>query len=1446
MRISKRWGLIDNTLRQTGRVDAALAGLDGKVYLFSGAQYVRYSGSDLSRVDEGYPRTIARDWGGLPGVEAAFVLDGKTYVFGSDHVNYLRFSTRDYSKPDPGYPKPIDDNWWNLPAALLTLEFHRPDAVLVAPNGHIHLFRGDQTIHSDHNHRWWSEPAPIHDAWKSLPFSTVSAGFTGRDGRTYIFSSDGEPSFVRYSDPSFERVDDRFPKPVKEHWGKVVNNIERSGRVDAAVTVVSQATGANGQPGAGSVRYRYLFSGDQFYRYSSEGQRFVDEGYPLRIRGNLRREPQFAHLDAPADQGIDGVWADTGNVFVFIAGQIYVASVDYSRELQGFAAEDLRAADVEEGRLTVCGKAGWQHILPPEAPVRADQPVMPRALRTVPPQFQQNLSAILRGLDNNVYLFRDGLCYDKSLERQYPTGGAWGQVHNSIAEDEHVDSALMGRDGKLYLFRGDQFVSYTPKTETPTVLPDLADAIPSPIAATWGGLSNVRHSFVLNGVTYLLEAPADDGSFRYIRYSGTDYTKPSDPAPQEGDFSFWKIPASSVSRGFDGVDAVLADADGLILIRDTRFLHYDATADAWSAPRPLSLRWPGIERHYPDFETISAVFSGPDGLTYFFGDRSWVSHDGNKPAPPFAISQRWALLANRITQQNRVDAVLVHGDQTYLFSGDQYARYTGTDYEYVDAGYPRPIAVNLRTETPFLQLPEEIEGDFESLQPDDVWVAAAFSTGGVVVVNVAKRTFALSAQVSRSYPIAQVAQVRNELVRRAKVDAAFSRDDDGALFLLSGDQYVRYSKPELDEVDDGYPRAIGDSLLGELQGQPTRLPPVFQENLDGALYLNNHILVLFKDKQFVRHDPDAKVDELAPVDIKGTWGQVSNPFLPSKTDPQPRMDAAFVAPDQSLYVFKGGLYLHYTDPTAEYVDEGYPRAIRDQWGDLPDDFKAAIDGAFVLDGRTYLCRDKQYVRYGDPGYRRMDPIYPQLFSNRWRASNDFLLGDLRTIQRYVALDQSHPSDSGSLTDFLLGPPDQAEPYGLLVELFDWNIADVQWLKRRDAFLDRPGRDQAEETDFDIAQVLRIYSTLELTGRLGSHPQEVYEQVWAPLYGAPSNPATAADTLERLLGTLYPGDAWKKIQRQLGDALSVALRDAQVAWLLAHSPEQFTDARDLSDFLLTDVEVDSVLDTSPIVEAISAIQLYFYRYLTNLEPAAEPPAQPGDSPDAQAARRAEFKTEWSWMQNYRVWQANREVFLYPETYIRPELRSTRTEAFKTLQQNLQQGDITNDSVTQAYKQYLDAYTEVSRLIIAGGYVWQPDPAEPDATELTLFGATRTQPRNYYYRLATFTGGNASTAAWDAWQPLGITINSDLVYPVRAFGRTFVFWAETVQIQQDDQSSATLTTTTKDNTQTVSNNQNVQYQDNIMYSFCDLSGQWTAPQTLGQAPLRAKRLRPLICA
>jgi len=40
-----------------------------------------------------------------------------------------------------------------------------------------------------------------------------------------------------------------------------------------------------------------------------------------------------------------------------------------------------------------------------------------------------------------------------------------------------------------------------------------------------------------------------------------------------------------------------------------------------------------------------------------------------------------------------------------------------------------------------------------------------------------------------------------------------------------------------------------------------------------------------------------------------------------------------------------------------------------------------------------------------------------------------------------------------------------------------------------------------------------------------------------------------------------------------------------------------------------------------------------------------------------------------MKNYRVWETNRKVFLYPENWLEPEWRNDRSEFFKDLESYL---------------------------------------------------------------------------------------------------------------------------------------------------------------------------------
>ncbi|MFD1051322.1 hemopexin repeat-containing protein, partial [Kibdelosporangium lantanae] len=218
----------------------------------------------------------------------------------------VRYSTRDYGRCDAGYPRPLSDNWWNLPPDLVRDDspFGRIDAVFTGSDGRTYLFAGDQFVVFDTKHRWWSPSRSLAQQWDSLPFERVDSGFVGKDGRTYLFSG---TRYVRYSSRDYSRIDDRYPAPVTPFWGHVVNDIARTGAVDAALV----ASGTETVDGVDVTRtWTYLFCGDQYVRYLAPDDEQVEDGYPKVVSASLATEPRMRNLGITIDHGVDAAFAD--------------------------------------------------------------------------------------------------------------------------------------------------------------------------------------------------------------------------------------------------------------------------------------------------------------------------------------------------------------------------------------------------------------------------------------------------------------------------------------------------------------------------------------------------------------------------------------------------------------------------------------------------------------------------------------------------------------------------------------------------------------------------------------------------------------------------------------------------------------------------------------------------------------------------------------------------------------------------------------------------------------------------------------------------------------------------------------------------------------------------------------------------------------------------------
>ncbi|MEV4076605.1 hemopexin repeat-containing protein [Nonomuraea fuscirosea] len=1490
---AERWGRTRDALEE-GRVDAGFVGLDGRTYVFSGERYLRYSGADYSVVDLGYPRRIAGDWGGLRRVDASFVMDGQTYLFGAGgrlfelpleqaaeldagrlspalrrrfmehgltfadgtavvgvsgeegapawrvsteqgvavtlrgnplHIQahadggdfYVRYSTRDYTVPDPGYPKPVSDNWWNLPATLVAdPRLARIDAVFTGPGGQTYLFSGPHFVVFDSRHRWWSEPRTLAGHWDSLPFPTVDAAFTGKDGRTYVFSGD---SYVRYSSADFTRIDDRFPASVPAYWGNVVSRIARTGRVDAALVMDATELVDGRQV---TTRYTYLFAGDQYVRYADDDLTTVQDGYPQALSA-LGKEPRLAGLDVGLDR-IDAAFADRRNVYLVSGGRLHVVSDTLYRRYDDLRLSGTTCAFMEDGSVLTEDAAGWHQRSAIEASTHTTTPVRPRLLREVPAEFATGLDAVLSGADGNTYLFSGARCFSTRLNRAYPLAEEWGRPRNTIYQDNAVDAAFVGRDGRTYLFRGDQFVVYTDVN-------GMIDGEPRPVAEHWGGLRDVALAYVRGEQTYLFEAADGYGEMRCVVYSGDDYTTPDDDYPRTVDESFWEVPPDYRVPGHHRPDAVLTEQDSTLLLYGEQVLRFDESTRQWSYPRPSRRLWPGLGQGLEPGDALRTAFVAQDGSTYFFFTEHYTRYAAHAFEPPASIRGRWGRTLNPFVTDDdaaRVDAAVVwRGETTFLFAGDRYVRYTGSEYRYVDPGYPKKIIGNLRHEAAFANLPEA----FDEALTDRVaagqsrLITAALAGRRTIHLVVGDSCHVVSASASATYELGALGRVRNTIADREKVDATLVR---GAhTFLFCGDQYVRYTDTEYDHVDDGYPRTIDGSLAAEL-GLPA-LPDRFADGLDAAFHVPGGGTYLFKDADYLRADADAE-----PRPITGQWGRVRNAFADAAGAV---VDAAFAGPAGELYAFRSGQYVRYRPYETEYVEEGFPRTVDDDWGDLPDGFEQGPDGAFVFEGRTYLCKGEEYVRYSRPG-TTVDRAFPQRFAHRWADTADYRLSDVHTIVRFADLARSHPD---GLPAFLLnGPASVAEPYGYLAGLFGWDADEIRWARRNAALLipATPPTPPAitppvEEDRFEIEFLLKLADLFELTDRIGTAPSTLYTEVWRPAFAPPPALAGAAAGLLRILESTRAPEEWQALSAGLHDRLNMLRRDALVAAATSGGP-----SKELYERFLVDVDMGPEGRTSRVREAIAAAQLYLHRYLLDLERVSLPPGE-----DEEATRQ-EVKRWWAWMRNYRLWEANRKVFLYPENYVRPELRTAKTPAFADLEEELLQGEITQDRVERAYKRYLDEYTEVSRLAIAGGYVYRADGAEEGVRRLVMFGRTRTEPRRHYCREAEFRDGEKLSATWEPWLRVDVQIGSELVYPVHAFGRIFVFWPVVEAVEPDDVSSTTIVTRQDGATQSVSGSAPM-HRVRIHYSFRNLNGEWVPAQVLPveevrDAPISGVRL------
>lgn len=273
---------------------------------------------------------------------------------------------------------------------------------------------------------------------------------------------------------------------------------------------------------------------------------------------------------------------------------------------------------------------------------------------------------------------------------------------------------------------------------------------------------------------------------------------------------------------------------------------------------------------------------------------------------------------------------------------------------------------------------------------------------------------------------------------------------------------------------------------------------------------------------------------------------------------------------------------------------------------------------------------------------------------------------------------------------------------------------------------------------------RLWTVLRIAERLGVSVDALAR--WA----SPEPDFTVASDLRDTAHAGYDTETWRLVAQPIFDSLRRKKRDALVASIV-HT-QGFERPEQLFEYFLVDPGMEPVVQTSRLRVAIAAVQLFVQRCLLSLEPSVHPVAINAD--------------QWQWMKRYRVWEANRKMYLWPENWLEPEFRDDQTNLFQDLQSALLQGDVSPDVVENAFVQYLKGLEDLARLDIVSLYL-EERLDDPLANTLHVIGRTYHHPHTYYYR-------RMAHGMWSPWERVTPDIEGDHLVSVIWRGRLHLFW------------------------------------------------------------------------
>jgi receptor-binding and translocation channel-forming TcA subunit of Tc toxin/neuraminidase-like protein/ABC toxin-like protein len=243
-------------------------------------------------------------------------------------------------------------------------------------------------------------------------------------------------------------------------------------------------------------------------------------------------------------------------------------------------------------------------------------------------------------------------------------------------------------------------------------------------------------------------------------------------------------------------------------------------------------------------------------------------------------------------------------------------------------------------------------------------------------------------------------------------------------------------------------------------------------------------------------------------------------------------------------------------------------------------------------------------------------------------------------------------------------------------------------------------------------------------------------------------------------------------RKVVDKIRALKRDVLCDYLLANPPlapawmarHTWQTRKDISDYLLTDVEMEPCAQTSRVRFAIAAAQRLVTQALAQSE---------------QLSLNSEQETEWRSIFQLQLWAVRQKILTYPENWLKFGLHLQRSAEFDDLAQALLQGDLTDERAWESLTHYVEQLHALGHLEVVGTCTQQEFDAT-GAVSVDLFhvvARTPAEPRAYYHRT------RVDRAYWTPWQKIELDIDGDQIVPVVHNRQLHLFWLVTDIVAQD---------------------------------------------------------------